>query len=614
MTGRRTNMAIPSAASPAPDSSRPVEYTVSSAVAEVAAVGAAHVFGVMGEGNAFFLDAAERSGLPVTPVRHESGAISAADAFYRASGQIAVATTTYGAGFSNAMTALIEATKARIPMLYVTGGSGENAKPWDIDELAILATLGVPAFVVTPDNAAQLTREALVVASSRSRPAAIVIPEHLASAPATPASIEELGPLKPRLTSVSPTLVDDVAQLLLKARRPLILGGRGVWVARAADAYMEVAGVLGADLATTAAARSLFGAGIPVIGWEDNAVDGNPGLFGGEVPAPAPTSTAASDVLGIAGGFADSTTAAEIKDADVVLAVGTSLTPFTMRFGEGFARDATLVQVTTDSTHFHPRADVTLEADAAEFGQVLLERIRAEWNSGRADPQRETPQFSDVGVGAFPRPASEPTLPEAPGKRGDPQQIAIAIGKILPREITVVSDGGHFIGWPAMYWEVPDPSAFMQLGTAYKCIGLGTGGAVGAATARPDRTTVLVTGDGGLQMSLADLVTFAGVPGRKIVVVFNDAGYGAELHQFGWRNLSLTMAELGDRNFAALGRAFGGEGVTIESLADTGQLVQWIESHEEAEDSFLVVDCKVTRKIAPFFQEIVDRAKPPVDH
>src|SRR5699024_5335487 len=136
-------------ASPAPDSSRPVEYTVSSAVAEVAAVGAAHVFGVMGEGNAFFLDAAERSGLPVTPVRHESGAISAADAFYRASGQIAVATTTYGAGFSNAMTALIEATKARIPMLYVTGGSGESAKPWDIDELAILATLGVPAFVVS---------------------------------------------------------------------------------------------------------------------------------------------------------------------------------------------------------------------------------------------------------------------------------------------------------------------------------------------------------------------------------------------------------------------------------------------------------------------------------
>lgn len=189
---------------------------------------------------------------------------------------------------------------------------------------------------------------------------------------------------------------------------------------------------------------------------------------------------------------------------------------------------------------------MTLEADAAEFGQVLLERIRAEWNSSRADSQRETPQFSDVGAGEFSMPASEATLPEAPGKRGDPQQIAIAIGKILPREITVVSDGGHFIGWPAMYWEVPDPSAFMQLGTAYKCIGLGTGGAVGAATARPDRTTVLVTGDGGLQMSLADLVTFAGVPGRKIVVVFNDAGYGAELHQFGWRNWVIGTSRRSD--------------------------------------------------------------------
>lgn len=160
------------------------------------------------------------------------------------------------------------------------------------------------------------------------------------------------------------------------------------------------------------------------------------------------------------------------------------------------------------------------------------------------------------------------------------------------------------------YWEVPDPSAFMQLGTAYKCIGLGTGGAVGAATARTDRTTVFVTGDGGLQMALADLITFAGVPGRKIVVVFNDAGYGAELHQFGWRGLSLTMAELGDRNFAALGSAFGGEGITIHSPADVTQLEGWLGEHSEAESSFLVVDCKVSRRIAPFFQEIVDRAKP----
>ncbi len=174
----------------------------------------------------------------------------------------------------------------------------------------------------------------------------------------------------------------------------------------------------------------------------------------------------------------------------------------------------------------------------------------------------------------------------------------------------MVSDGGHFIGWPAMHWEVPDPSAFMQLGTAYKCIGLGTGGAVGAAVARPERTTVLVSGDGGLQMALADLVTFAGVPGRKIVVVFNDAGYGAEFHQFGWRELSLTMAELGDRNFAALGPAFGGQGITVRSAADADQLAAWLAEHPGTEeDAFLVVDCKVTRRIAPFFQEIVDRAK-----
>ena len=198
---------------------------------------------------------------------------------------------------------------------------------------------------------------------------------------------------------------------------------------------------------------------------------------------------------------------------------------------------------------------------------------------------------------------------EAPGERGDPEEIAHALGQVLPSEITVVSDGGHFIGWPTLHWTVLDPSAFMQLGTAYKCIGLGTGGAVGAATARPERTTILVSGDGGLQMALADLVTFAGVPGRKIVVVFNDAGYGAEFHQFGWRGLSLTMAELGDRNFASLGPALGGEGITLRSPAGAAEVAAWLEEHDPASDAFLVIDCKVSRRIAPFFQEIVDRAK-----
>lgn len=569
-------------------------HTTSSVVAQVLAAHTHHVFGIMGEGNASFLHHAEAAGLAMTPMRHESGAVTAADVHFRSSLRLAVATTTYGAGFTNALTGLTESVKARIPLIYVTGGRGAQPKPWDIDELTILETLGVPTFVVgeEPGRVAADTYRAVVTALEKSRPAAVVIPEHVLDTAAEPPSEEHLSPAIPARPVGDTEDISRVVDLLVSAARPLILGGRGVWASFSVGPYLELAERLRADVATTAAARALFG----------------------------PDAT-------ISGGFATDASAARIREADVVLAVGTSLTPFTMRFGEAFSPDATLIHANLDPTQFHPDAHVTLEVGAAELAVALLERLPAGMSgAGAAIRQPDGVQEAhgqgthtpavETGPGASPAdPGSESVVAadaesvagEAPTPpRADPETIARALDAVLPMSRTVVSDGGHFIGWPAVHWRVPDPAAFLQVGTAYKCIGIGTGGAVGAAVARPDRTTVLVSGDGGLQMALADLVTFARIPGRKIVVVFNDAAYGAELHQFGPRDMSLTMAHLGDTDFAALGSALGGDGLTVWSVADVARVATWVA---ETDDGFLVVDCKVDAGVvAPFFQEIVERA------
>ena len=65
-------------------------------------------------------------------------------------------------------------------------------------------------------------------------------------------------------------------------------------------------------------------------------------------------------------------------------------------------------------------------------------------------------------------------------------------------------DGGHFIGWAPMYLSVPDPHAMVLMGTAFQSIGLGFGSAAGVSVARPERTTVLVSGYGGGLMGLSD--------------------------------------------------------------------------------------------------------------
>src|SRR5699024_12449232 len=90
------------------------------------------VFGLMGNGNAYFLVALLTStSANYTPVRHEAGAVGAADAPVRTSGRIAAATTTYGAGFTNTLTALAEAAQANVPLVLVVGDEPTSGpRPW----------------------------------------------------------------------------------------------------------------------------------------------------------------------------------------------------------------------------------------------------------------------------------------------------------------------------------------------------------------------------------------------------------------------------------------------------------------------------------------------------
>ena len=118
--------------------------TVSAHVAVTLAAHVDHVFGVMGNGNAYFLDALTcQTDARFVPVRHEAGAVVAADAFHRASGRLAAATTTYGAGFTNTLTALAEAVQAHVPLVLVVGDEPTSGpRPWDVDQIAMASAVG----------------------------------------------------------------------------------------------------------------------------------------------------------------------------------------------------------------------------------------------------------------------------------------------------------------------------------------------------------------------------------------------------------------------------------------------------------------------------------------
>ncbi|HOQ22000.1 MAG TPA: thiamine pyrophosphate-binding protein, partial [Microbacterium sp.] len=156
--------------------------TVSAHVALTLARHIDHVFGVMGNGNAHFLDALERSTeVTYTAMRHEAGGVVAADAHFRASGRLAAATATYGAGFTNTLTALAEAVQAHVPLILVVGDEPTSGpRPWDVDQIALASAVGARTYTVGRADAAATTVIAIEHALSYRVPTVLAIPYDVA--------------------------------------------------------------------------------------------------------------------------------------------------------------------------------------------------------------------------------------------------------------------------------------------------------------------------------------------------------------------------------------------------------------------------------------------------
>jgi thiamine pyrophosphate-dependent acetolactate synthase large subunit-like protein len=146
------------------------------------------------------------------------------------------------------------------------------------------------------------------------------------------------------------------------------------------------------------------------------------------------------------------------------------------------------------------------------------------------------------------------------------------------------------MGYPAMFLSVPDSAGFCFT-QAFQSVGLGLAGALGAAVARPDRLTVAALGDGGFLMSAAELATAVRLGLPLVVVVYDDAAYGAEVHHFGPDGHPLDLVRLPDTDLAAIARGYGCAGVTVRSPADLAPLRDWLAGPR---DRPFVVDAKVS--------------------
>jgi thiamine pyrophosphate-dependent acetolactate synthase large subunit-like protein len=182
-----------------------------------------------------------------------------------------------------------------------------------------------------------------------------------------------------------------------------------------------------------------------------------------------------------------------------------------------------------------------------------------------------------------------PFAPLRSAGRIDPRSLTIALDDLLPAERVVAVDSGNFMGYPSMFLDVPDEFGFCFT-QAFQSIGLGLATAIGAALARPDRLPVAALGDGGALMGASELETVGRLGLPMVVVVYDDAAYGAEVHHFGPRGLPLETVRFPETDFASIARGYGFEALTVRGVEDLAPVADWLAGPRVAP---LLVDAKV---------------------
>ncbi|HKU00577.1 MAG TPA: 5-guanidino-2-oxopentanoate decarboxylase [Paraburkholderia sp.] len=486
------------------------------------AYGVEYVFGIPGVHTVeLYRGLASSSIRHVTP-RHEQGAGFMADGYARVTGKPGVCFIITGPGMTNIATAMAQAWADSIPMLVISSvnarrelGSGAGR----LHELPSQRDVfsGLAEFSHTLFDAAELpevlARAFAVFESARPRPVHIEIPLDVIVAPAGHLIGRRAAlPAKP---AASASALAEAADLLARARRPLILAGGGA-VSAAAE-LRELAERLQAPVALTINAKGLLPPDHPL-------------LVGSTQSLPP--------------------TRALIRDADVVLAVGTELgeTDYDVVFDGGFAIDGRLIRIDIDAQQLarNFRADVAITADAQQALGSLSTRLHeravsvehGSWGPARVAAVRN----------ALAAAWDAPTR----AQRHLIDTIADALpGVIIAGDSTSPVYAGNFVH------DAPAPRSWFNSSTGYGTLGYGLPAAIGAKLAAPERPVVCLIGDGGLQFTLPELASAVEASVPAIVVLWNNFGYGEIRKYMTARNIVPVGVDIHTPDFIALARGFG---------------------------------------------------------
>jgi len=475
-------------------------------------------------------------------VRHEQGASHMADGYARASGRVGVCMATSGPGATNLVTGIATASLDSIPLIAITGQVSSKVLGSDafqeVDITGITLPITKHNFLVTrAEDIAPTVRLAFQIATSgRPGPVLIDITKDAQQATA-PFSFEDATPLPARphpMLRAESSAIREAITLIAESKRPIILAGHGIMQSGAEAEVLRFAESQGIPIAST--------------------------LLGlGGIPAAHPLS------LGMMGMHGESWVNDAIQNADLLIALG-------MRFDDrvtgnlaSYAQNAKKIHIEIDPSEINKnvRVDVALIGDLKEvlstLQPLLSKKSAASWLQ-EINKSKGTASVRDIQ-----------NLPDnghlyAAHVINDIWREAVAAGR--EKDTIIVTDVGQHQMWEAQYFKHEAPRSLVTSG------GLGTMGfalpaAIGAKTACPEKDVWVIAGDGGFQMTAAELSTIVQERLHINIAVINNGFLGmVRQWQEAFYDKNYSASPILSPDFVMLAAAHGIPGAHVSKRAD----------------------------------------------
>jgi len=473
-------------------------------------------------------------------VRHEQGALHAADGYARATGKAGVCLVTSGAGATNIVTGVVTAFMDSIPIVALTGQVAThqigNDAFQEADTLGITRTCTKHNYLVKDTaDLARAIREGFHIASTgRPGPVVIDLPKDVISGQASfgyPEKVQIRGYAP--VTSGHPGQIKLAIREILKSKKPVIYAGGGVIHSGAQQELLALA-----ELAQIPVTATLLGLG---------GFPGDHPLFLG--------------MLGMHGTYAANTA---VTNCDLLMAIGSRFDDRVTGKVESFAPSARIIHVDIDPSSISKNVtvDVPIVGDARNVLARMVKLLKEQgdvWKTARKSWLEEVRRYE-----------TEHPLHYEPSQNAiKPQYVIEQIHRLTGGQAIIATEVGQHQMWTAQFYQFTRPRTILSSG-GLGAMGYGLPAAIGAQVAFPDRIVFDIAGEGSLQMNVQELATAVQYRLPIKVAILNNHSLGMVRQ---WQELffnerySETSLDV-QPDFVRLAEAYGAVGLRAEHPRD----------------------------------------------